>query len=350
MKLPLKDGIHSFDSSCESLEIWNRFVHESPSAGFYHRFEWKCVNENEFGHRTYYLASVSNGGIDGILPMVLIRSRLFGNILCSLPFLNFCGPSSNTIAAETALLQHAYQIAEQEGVDYFEIRSLRVCDSELPMSSNKVSMTVPLASDPDLLWDAFTSKHRNNIRRAYKSGLHVKSGNLELLDTYYDLLSRSWRDLGTPVYKKSYFESILREFGEKVRIFVAFQGDTPVATAFNGHGENTVEGMWAGSPYEYRKLQSNYVLYWEMIKRACEEGYERFHLGRSSVESGGESFKKKWGADTQQLFWQYYLPNGGNMPQLNVQNPKYQLAIKAWRRMPLRATKVIGPLIARCIP
>ena len=350
MKLPLKDGIHSLDSSRESLEIWNRFVHESPSAGFYHRFEWKSVNENEFRHQTYYLASASKGGIDGVLPMVLIRSRLFGHILCSLPFVNFCGPSSTTSAAETALLQHAYQLAEQESVDYFEIRSLHVCDSELPMSRNKVSMTVPLASDPDLLWDAFTSKHRNNIRRAYKSGLHVKSGHIELLDTFHDLLSRSWRDLGTPVYRKRYFESILREFGEKVRIFVAFQGDTPVATAFNGHSENTVEGMWAGSPYEYRKLQSNYVLYWEMIKRACEEGYERFHLGRSSVESGGESFKKKWGANTQQLFWQYYLPNGGNIPQLNVKNPKYQLAINAWRRMPLRATQVIGPLIARSIP
>ena len=214
MKSPLTDGIHSLDSSSDSLEVWNRFVRESPSAGFYHRFEWKSVNENEFGHQTYYLASASKGEIEGILPFVLIRSRLFGRILCSMPFVNFCGPSSATSTAEAALLKHAYQLADQESVDYFEIRSLHVSDSELPVSHDKVSMTVPLASDPDLLWDAFTSKHRNNIRRAYKSGLHVKSGHIELLDTFYDLLSRSWRDLGTPVYRKRYFESILREFGE----------------------------------------------------------------------------------------------------------------------------------------
>ena len=347
---PLKDGIHSLDSSRENLTLWNRFVHDSPSAGFYHQFEWKSVNETEFGHQTYYLASLCDGRIDGILPLVLVHSRLFGRILCSMPFVNFCGPSASSPAAETALLRRSYRLAEEVNADYIEIRALHVCDTDLPLSQNKVSMTVALEDDPNVLWEAFTSKHRNNIRRAFKSGLHVESGRAELLDTFYDLLSRSWRGLGTPIYRKRYFESILDTFGDQVRIFVAYQGNTPVASAFNGHCKNTVEGMWAGSPFEYRKLQSNYVLYWEMLKNACEEGFECFHLGRTSVESGGESFKRKWGADTKQLYWQYYLPDGGDIPELNVRNPKYRLAISAWRKMPLRVTQVIGPLVARSIP
>jgi len=275
---------------------------------------------------------------------------LFGRILCSLPFVNYCGPSASTPDVEKTLLHRAYEIADEEQVDYLELRGLHTCDDRLPQSRSKVSMSIQLANDPDSLWSAFRSKHRNNIRRAYKSRLNVKSGHIELLDAFYDLMCQSWRDLGTPIYRKQYFRSILEAFGDKVQIFVVYNGNIPVATAFNGYSANTVEGMWAGSPFKHRKLQSNYVLYWEMIKSACVEGLEHFHLGRTSVESGGEAFKTKWGATTKQLYWQYYLPDNGEIPQLNVNNPKYALAINVWRKMPLWITRVAGPIIARNIP
>lgn len=346
----LEDGIHTLQDDQGNLDRWNSYVHKAPTASFYHRFEWKSVTESEFQHEAYYLASSCDGKVDGILPLVLLRSRLFGRILCSLPFVNYCGPSANSSAVESALLARAYEIAREEGVDYLELRALHVCDEDLPQSQSKISMTVPLVRDPDVLWNAFKSKHRNNIRRVYKNGLSIRSGHDDMLDVFYDLMCHSWRDLGTPIYRKQYFRSILETFGNQVRIFVAYQGTTPVATAFNGYSGSTVEGMWAGTPLKYRNLQSNYILYWEMIKHACEEGYEHFHLGRSTVESGGESFKRKWGADSKQLYWQYYLPDGGDIPQLNVNNPKYTLAISIWRRMPLWLTKAAGPLLARSIP
>lgn len=346
----MKDGIHVLDNTGEPMPMWNRFIFENLSATFYHQLEWKLVNQREFGHETRYLASIDEGQVNGVLPLVLIRSRLFGNTLSSLPFVNFCGPFAKSPEIEKALLAYAYEIARQEDVDYLELRSLNLCDRELLVSKDKVSLTVSLAESSEQLWDGFTSKHRNNIRRAYKSGLRVEQGQLELLDTFYDLLSRNWRDLGTPIYRKRFFRTILETFNSQTRIFVVYHGETPVATALNGYFQKTVEGMWAGSPFQYRRLQSNYVLYWEMIKSACDEGYCEFHLGRSSVDSGGEAFKKKWGGVIKQLYWQYYLPRGGNIPQLNVNNPKYSIAIAAWRKMPLWLTKAIGPTIARSIP
>jgi len=346
----LNTGIQRVGNSPEHAAAWNCYVDSSAFASFYHRFEWKSVTEREFGHETFYLASVTGGQIDGVFPLVLIRSRLFGRILCSLPFVNFCGPAANSESVTRELLAAACDIARDNRVDYFEIRSLQICDNDLPRSESKVSMTIPLVKDSDEIWNAFTSKHRNNIRRAYKTGIEVRSGGLDLLDDFYDLLSKSWRDHGTPVYRKRYFETIIRELGEHVTIFVAYKDGIPISTAFNGKNRGTVEGMWAGSPAEFRRLQSNYVLYWEMIKAACEEGYEQFHLGRSSVESGGESFKKKWCADTSQLYWQYFLPKPGPLPELNVGNPKFSLAISTWRKLPLAVTQWVGPLIARSIP
>jgi lipid II:glycine glycyltransferase (peptidoglycan interpeptide bridge formation enzyme) len=108
--------------------------------------------------------------------------------------------------------------------------------------------------------------------------------------------------------------------------------------------------MWLGMRQAYRRQLVGYVLYWEIIKNACERGYRRFHLGRSSKDSGGEQFKKKWNADAMQLYWQYILRTRQDIPSLNVTNPKYRMAIEAWRRLPLTMTRFVGPLIARSIP
>jgi hypothetical protein len=38
------------------------------------------------------------------------------------------------------------------------------------------------------------------------------------------------------------------------------------------------------------------------------------------------------------------------MPQLNTKNPKYDLAIKVWRKLPLPVTRLLGPTIVKNIP
>ena len=79
-------------------------------------------------------------------------------------------------------------------------------------------------------------------------------------------------------------------------------------------------------------------------------GCRHFHLGRSTAQSGSEQFKKKWNAYPTQLYWQYILRTRDSIPQLNVMNPKFRLAIATWRRLPLFITNAIGPRLARNIP
>jgi uncharacterized protein (DUF927 family) len=51
-----------------------------------------------------------------------------------------------------------------------------------------------------------------------------------------------------------------------------------------------------------------------------------------------------------QLYWQYLLGEGREMPELNTKNPKFELAIKAWKRLPVSVTKILGPRIVKNIP
>lgn len=329
---------------------WDRFLAGHPGGSFYHLHGWGRINADQFGHETTCLAAVHEDRIAGVLPLVQVRSRLFGRILCSMPFVNYGGIVATDPAAEASLLDAARSLAAETGADYLELRSPRPLQTDMALSLRKISMMLTLDPDPETIWAAFASKHRTNIRRVYKHGVTIAAGGAELLDEFYDVLAESWRSLGTPIYRKAYFQAILQRFPQHTRVFICRQGDRPIGAAFNGEFNGVVEGMWLGYRPEARNLQAGYALYWEMVKDACERGLSRYHLGRSTADSGGESFKKKWNAESEQLYWYFHRPAGGAMPQLNVDNPKYRLAITAWRKLPLGVTTRLGPLLARGIP
>ncbi|MCL4849291.1 MAG: FemAB family PEP-CTERM system-associated protein [Acidobacteria bacterium] len=329
---------------------WDAFVDASPAGSFYHRYPWRAINREEFGHRSFYLAAIDGEQIVGVLPVVRLRSRLFGNLGCSMPFVNFGGPCSASGEVDRVLVEAATGLVARERLDYLEMRNRRRLAGDLPTSEHKVSMTVDLDPDPDVLWARFKTGHRQEIRRGAKHGLVARCGGVELLEPFYRVLAESWRDLGTPLYKKAYFERVLRTFPEHTRLCVAFAGDDPAAAAFDGIHGQTIEGMWMGAREKYRSQLAGYVLYWELIRDACVRGYTRFHLGRSTSESGAEAFKKKWNAYPMPLYWQYLLGRRKALPALRVDNPRYEFAIRAWRRLPLGVTSVVGPLIARSIP
>ena len=331
-------------------EAWNEFVRRSPRASFYHRAEWRRINESCLGHKTCFLAAADGARVVGVLPIVQLKSLLVGNIACSMPFVNYGGPAADTDEIEQQLLSAAADVTGEWGADYLEIRSTRRLDEQYPYSDHKVSMTIALNPDPEVVLNGFKREQRKEMRRAAKNGFVVKFGP-ELIDDFYRVLSDSWRELGTPIFDVAYLKALLDAFGEAIRICVVYDADgQPAAGAFEGVHNNTVEGMWLGMRPEYRKQLVGYVLYWALIKDACELGATSFHLGRSTRDSGGEQFKTKWNADVTPLYWHYVLRTRNEIPALNPSNPKYQFAIKTWRMLPVSVTKLIGPYISRSIP
>jgi FemAB-related protein (PEP-CTERM system-associated) len=334
----------------DARAAWDAFV-AANGGSLYHLYDWKRINERSLGHACEYLAARdASGAIEGILPLVFVKSRLFGRILCSMPFMNYGGPVAASPAAAASLTAHAMERSKSLGADYLELRCPSALETTMPVSLRKVSMTVPLMPDPEALFNSFSQKHRKNIRRAQKNELAVRKGGIDLLDDFFHILELSWRSLGTPMYSKNYFKRLLETFPSNTSVFTCSWKGAPVAVALTGHFNGVVEGMWAGARHELRHLDANYVLYWEMLRDACQGGHKLFHLGRSTSQSGAEQFKSKWNAETHQLYWYFHRPDGGPMPQLNVDNPKFRLAIAAWRKMPLWATRLVGPPVARLIP
>ena len=335
------------DDMCEE---WNRYVRNHPAATVYHQLEWKKLIQKSFGHKGYYfIARNKQQKVVGVLPLIHMKSRLFGSFFVSMPYFNYGGAVADQLFIEKKLIVKANSYAEQLGISHIEYRD-DISREKLPVRSEKVSMILNLPEQSKELWSGFSAKLRSQIRRPQKEQTTVHCGAENYLDDFYSVFARNMRDLGTPVYGKSFFKNILRLFPEASRIIVVRLEDRPVAAGFLLGNQDMLEIPWASTIRDVNHLSINTLLYWEVLKFAIHNKYKYFDFGRSSLESGTYRFKQQWGAKPKQLYWHYWLADGVELPKLNPDNPKYALAINIWKRIPVFITKWLGPHIVSKLP
>ena len=333
-------------------EQWDNYVMSSNEATCYHLIGWKDVIEDSFRHKTYYLlAEDKDNKVRGILPIVQLRSNIFGNFMVSLPYFNYGGICADNEKIHNCLLKEAIYIGEKVKAEHIELRHTHHISNGLPVKTAKVSMRIELPEGSEKLWNSFPSKLRSQIRRPLKEEMYSRLRGEEELDSFYNIFSINMRDLGTPVYSKMFFRNILKKFPKTTWICTVYTkyGD-PVASGFLVGFKGVLEIPWASSLRCYNHLSPNMLLYWNSLKFACDNGYKVFDFGRCTIGEGTYKFKEQWGAKPFQLYWHYWLRNGGPLPELNPKNPKYQMAIKIWQKLPVSLTKIIGPRIVKNLP
>jgi len=349
--LPALAGLDVVAFGEPDAAAWQRYVDAAPEATCYHRWGWKRVVERTFGVRTHYLAATAGDGtICGVLPLALLSSVAFGRFLVSLPYFNYGGVCAADERVAAALVARAAELARDLGAKHVEFRNVRPDACTLPVKTSKVSMRLALPADGNTLWNSFPSKLRSQIKRPQKAGMTARFGGLDVLDDFYAVFAVNMRDLGTPVYSRRFFENILREFPESASICVVYADRTPVAAGFVIGFRDMLEIPWASSLREFNSQSPNMLLYWSILEHACERGYRVFDFGRCTVNEGTYRFKEQWGARPVQLYWHYWLKNGGSLPEINPHNPRYAAAIRMWQRLPVRVATLLGPSIVKHLP
>ncbi|MCC7127063.1 MAG: FemAB family PEP-CTERM system-associated protein [Acidobacteria bacterium] len=330
---------------------WDTYVAARADATIYHLSAWRRVIHNVFGHRTHYLvASGSDGAITGVLPLARVKSRLFGDFLVSLPYVNYGGACADSPEVARELEAAAIDMARGFGVSHLELRSEAAGGTALAVQVSKVSMRLNLERDPETLWKRLGAKLRNQIRRPEREGVECRIGRHDQLDAFYDVFAANMRDLGTPVYPKALFEAVLDLFPDHASIVTIYRGRDAVAAGFLLGFRDRVEVPWASSLRAHNRIGVNVHLYWQMLKFCCERGYAVFDFGRSSPDSGPYQFKQQWGAQPVPLHWRHWVPEGRDLPAVNPQNPRFQQAIRIWQHLPVPLTRLLGPAIVRNIP
>jgi len=332
-------------------EHWDAYVSTHTNASLYHRYHWRTVITQSFGHQSHYFAALNEQqAIIGIFPTTRLTSRLFGDFAISLPYFNYGGVLANSTGVAQGLIDFAAQYYQNLGVNHLEVRSTNAQLCPWPTTSDKVSMIRALPESTEQLGREVGAKIRSQIKRAKREKPEVLKGGIKLLDQFYQVFSINMRDLGTPVYSKSFFANILKQWPDAASIMVVRIKNRPVAAAMLlGQGE-MLEIPWASTLKQVNPMSINMLLYWEVLSYAINSGFTFFDFGRSTKDANTYRFKKQWGAEPVQHHWYYWLNEGAQLPNLKPENPKYSLAIKIWKLLPIRIANILGPLLVKNLP
>jgi FemAB-related protein (PEP-CTERM system-associated) len=329
-----------------AVAAWDRFVDAAPEATFFHRAGWKAVIERSFGHDCHFLQAKRDGRITGVLPLVHLSSRLFGQALVSTAYGVYGGPVASDEASLQALNGAAARLAGKLRVDYLEYR-LRA-PSPLPWARNSglyATFRKRLGADPAAILRRVPRKRRAMLRKAQALGLESElDGDVR---RFYRVYSRRVRDLGTPVYPSAYFRTLLEVFGADCEVLTVVRRGVPLSAVISFYFRNEVLPYYGGGLDEARRCAANDFMYWEVMRRACAKGVQVFDFGRSKVGTGTFAYKSIWGFEPQPLHHEYFLLRQSELPNVNPLNPKYALWVALWRRLPLFVANALGPRISR---
>jgi FemAB-related protein (PEP-CTERM system-associated) len=325
---------------------WDAFVDVCDDATFFHRAGWKRVIEESLGHDAHFLYAEDEAGqIVGVLPLVFIRSPLFGKSLSSTAFCVYGGPAVLSTEAADALTARAVEIGQRLRVGHIEYRSRKPTQSDWTRNSSLyVTFRKPIDPDPEKNLLAIPRKQRAMVRKGIKNGLASEiDQNVERMHAIY---AESVRNLGTPVFPRRYFAALKKEFGNDCEVLTIVSQGKPVASVMSFFFRNEVLPYYGGGTIEARDVAANDFMYWEVMRRAGERGYGLFDFGRSKVGTGAFDFKTHWGFEPEPLHYEYRLLTAKELPEINPLNPKFKLFIAAWKRLPLPVANFIGPWIA----
>jgi len=107
-------------------------------------------------------------------------------------------------------------------------------------------------------------------------------------------------------------------------------GDT-VSYAFNGRRGDALA------------LRPNDAIQWRAIHDACVEGFRRYDFGEVPAGNQGlAGFKSKWTNESDRLYRYYYPGCEPKKRDIEANGPVWEVAKSVWRRLPLRATALLG--------
>ncbi len=332
-------------------KAWDDFVQSRPDATVFHLAAWRRVIEAAFGHRAHYLTAEQDGVIVGVLPLVEVKTRLFGHTLVSNPFCVYGGPLAADAGAARALADHAAGLREKLGATSCEFRFLRqppvdwLDEAWQARGALYVTFRRPITADDDANLKAIPRKQRAVVRKGIERGLAARADRD--VDALHAIYAQSVRNLGTPVFARKYFRLLAETFGEALDVVTISDGGRDVASVMNFYWRDEVIPYYGGGTGAARACFANDFLYWEVMRRGAARGARLFDFGRSKEGTGAFSFKKNWGFSPQPLPYYFNVAPGHSIPEINPLNPKYRLMIAAWKRLPVPVANVLGPVLVR---
>ncbi len=334
----------------EDFTRWQQFIYARDDTHYGDLAQWRLLFQELYHFENYSYAYVDHDRFVGVISLYRIRSPFVGDILVSSPFFSYGGVYADSENVRAALLRKIEDVGRTLQVDWIELRLKNPLPPPYKTNTNFLEHDLMLSDTPEEVWKAqLSSNVRQNIRKSRKLQLEFfPSVDSQMC---YQLLSHTIRDLGTPFHSKKFFQLLKKHFEDEVYFSGVHLNDKLVAGGIVVKFKESISTPYIGSLKEYRQRGTNYCLYWNLINLCFPLKVKQFEFGRSPKGSTHSKFKKKWGTEAVQVFYNYRMLNPAK-PYRNVTDPPklFVLATHIWKRLPLFFTRATGHLFFRYIP
>ncbi len=334
-----------------AADSWSRYVASHSDSTLFHSWGWRQAVIEAFGHQAVYLAAQHDYRVVGVLPLCLIPSRIAGRMLVSIPYGVGGGILADDQAAADALFEGAKTTAADHGCNIIDLRSERAAVPSLPVVADYVGFERELPDDPQDILTWLPRKARAAARNARDKHHLTVDWGAEHLHDVWRLYTLNMRRLGSIGYPYRFFESLLAHTPGAHWVSLIRRGDRPVAGLVSFLFRDRVMPYFFGATHEARRCGAANYAYLTLMERAVERGLRTFDFGRSRRDnSGSYDFKRFHGFEPHPLEYQMYIAPGGKPISLSPDSPRFRLARRVWRHLPLRLTQALGARLSRHIP
>lgn len=277
----------------DEAKSWNKFI--SDYGCVFHLFEWSQILSETYGYNPVYFALLNKDeDINSVFPTVITPSKK----MVSLPFLDYVNIISKKVELSKTMLDYVLKYCKFLGIVNFENYTTNLIrNKHLKFFHSSNTYVLNTALDFKKIWmDYFSKKRRNLVRKALKNDLVVKQEkNKSFLYEYYKIYLKTMKRLGQIPQSSRLFFNILKYLGKFVEMYsVRLEGNLIaglIVLKFNNYfniwNNASISKYWSYAP--------NDLLYYEVIKNACNMGIKRVDFGSTPLVSGLEHFKKSFG-------------------------------------------------------
>lgn len=317
---------------------WADFLQRHSRASVFHTAAWLTALERTYGYTGVgFTTSPPSAELKNAWLCCKVNSWLTGHRIVSLPFSDHCEPLVNDPSEFEELFDVVQQRARDEKVAYVELRPIQPLETRAGEFENSASFFLHRLDLEPGLDELFRNFHKSStqrkIRRAEREGLLIREGRSNLLiESFYHLQRLTRRRHRLPPQPLSWFHNLAQNFGEALKIRVAFQGSHVIAAILTLQFKDTLVYKYGCSDARFHRLGGVHLLFWNSIREAKEAGLKCFDLGRSDEDNPGLiTFKDRWGAARSKLNYVRYSPGS---PQVPASHWKLRLSKQVFAHAP----------------
>lgn len=201
-----------------------------------------------------------------------------------------------------------YNIRIKNKAIYTQIRNLIDIKQNISVFANNgfiyeqhLNILIDITKTKETLWKELNSKRRNEIRKAYKSGLKFSlENNHKSLESGYNILLEVYDRAKLPLPNLNFFRQLLdvSKKNQGIKNFVVKKDNKIIGCLIALVYRDNIYDFFAGSYKKFYKYHPNDIIPWEIFLWGKKNNFSIFDFGgagKPNIPYGVRDYKKKFG-------------------------------------------------------